>query len=109
MACQPTRAPLSRSAQPQAAEPDMHYIAGQRRRGAILGKQRDLFAILAALVKRLDRLAPCCSLAVVDLAQIQHMPLHRSTTTHTAVLHDAPVAMLLAIFAANLVAQKHAG
>src|SRR3954453_22154388 len=85
----------------------MHHIAIQRRRRAILGKQRDLFGLLTALVKRFDRLAPCRSLVVVDLSQMQHMPLHRAPGGHTAVFHDAPIAVLLAVLAANLVAQKH--
>ncbi len=104
MARQPTATPLSRPAQAQTAEPDMHDIAIQCRRRTILGKQRDLFAGLPALVERLDRLAPCGALAVVDLAQIKHVPLHRPAAGHPAVLHDAPVAVLLAVFATNLVA-----
>src|SRR3954447_11328315 len=85
----------------------MHHIAIQRRRRAILGKQRDLFGLLTALVKRFDRLAPCRSLVVVDLSQMQHMPLHRAPGGHTAVFNDTPIAVLLAVLAANLVAQKH--
>src|SRR3954470_23333799 len=80
----------------------MHHIAIQRRRRAILGKQRDLFGLLTALVKRFDRLAPCRSLVVVDLSQMQHMPLHRAPGGHTAVFNDAPIAVLLAVLAANL-------
>ena len=60
-----------------------------------------------APVKRFDRLAPCRSLVVVDLSQMQHMPLHRAPAGHTAVFNDAPIAVLLAVFAANPVAQKH--
>jgi hypothetical protein len=44
--------------------------------------------------------------AVVDLAQMQHVPLHRPTAQNPAVLDDAPVAMLLAVLPANLVAQE---
>jgi len=86
----------------------MHHVAIQRRRRPILGEQRDLPAALADFVKCLDRLTPGGSLAVVDLAQIQQVPLHRATAGHPAVLHNAPVAVLLAVLAANLVAQKHA-
>src|SRR5208283_5918723 len=74
----------------------------------ILGEQRDLPRVLASLVERLDRPAPGRPLAVVALAQIQHMPLHRSPARYPAVLHDAPVAVLLAVLPAKLVAQKHA-
>src|SRR5271157_4562988 len=108
MTGQPARSPLPRSAQPHAAEPDVHHITVQRRRRTILGEQRDLPGVLATLVKCFDGPAPRRSLAIVDLAQIQHVPLHRSTAANPAVLYDAPVAMFLTVLAADLVAQKHA-
>src|SRR5215467_13907704 len=86
----------------------MYHIAIQRRRRTILREQRNLSRSLAAIVKRFDRLTPCRALAVVDFSQIQHMPLHRSSAANPTVFHDAPVAMLLAVLAANLVAQNHA-
>src|SRR6202012_5257740 len=88
-------------------EPDLHHIASQWRRRTILGEQRDLPAGLPALVGRLDRPAPCGALAVVDLAQIKHVPLLRPPAWDSAVFDDAPIAVLLAILAAKLVAQKH--
>jgi hypothetical protein len=48
-----------------------HHTSTQRRCGANLGEQRNLFAIPSGLVERLDRLAPRSALAVVYLAQIQ--------------------------------------
>ena len=51
MTGQPARSPLPRSAQPHAAEPDVHHITVQRRRRTILGEQRDLPSVLATLVK----------------------------------------------------------
>src|ERR1700677_3539200 len=104
MARQPAATPLPRPVQPQAAEPDVHHIAIQWRRRAILGEQCDLFAGLTVLVERLDRLAPRGALAVVDLAQIKYVSLHRPPARDPAVLHDAPIAVLLAVFAAKLVA-----
>src|ERR1700758_1894139 len=104
MARQPASTPLPWAAESQTTQPDVHHVAIQRRRRTILGKQRDLFAGLPALIERLDRLAPCSTLAVVDLAQIKHVPLHRPAAGDAAVLHDAPVAALLAVFATNLVA-----
>src|SRR5208283_1558548 len=101
MTGQPARSPLPRSAQPHAAEPDVHHITVQRRRRTILGEQRDLPGVLATLVKCFDGPAPRRSLAIVDLAQIQHVPLHRSTAANPAVLNDAPVAILLTVLAAN--------
>src|SRR6187431_1201383 len=85
----------------------MHHIAIQRRPRAILRKQRDLSGLPVALVKRLDCLAPCRSLIIVDLSQMQHVPLYRAPAGHTAVFNDAPIAVLLAVLATNLVAQKH--
>src|SRR3954471_5758068 len=107
MACQPAPAPLPWAAQAQTTEPDMHHITAQQRRCTILRKQRDLFATLPALVERLDRLAPGGALAVVDLAQIKHVPLHCPPAENPPVLHDAPIAVLFAVLAADLVAQKH--
>jgi hypothetical protein len=63
--------------------------------------------LLTALVERFDRVTPCRSLIVVNLSQMQHVPLHRAPAGHTAVFNDAPIAVLLAVLAANLVAQKH--
>src|SRR5690242_698025 len=85
----------------------MHHVAVQRWPRAILGKQRDLSGMLTALVERFDGLAPCRSLVVIDRSQKKHMPLHRAPAGYTAVFNDAPVAVLLAVLAANLVAQKH--
>jgi hypothetical protein len=41
-------------------------------------------------------------LAVVDLAQIQHLPLQYSSVAEPSVLDDAPVTMGLAILLAAL-------
>ena len=57
--------------------------------------------------ERLDRLTPCGALAVVDLAQIKHVSLHRPPAGYPAVLDNAPIAVLLAVLAAQLVALEH--
>jgi hypothetical protein len=82
----------------------MHHIAVQCWCRPILGEQRDLSGLLAALVECLDRPAPRSALAVIDLAQIQHMALHRTAAGHPTVLDDAPVAVLLPVLPAKLVA-----
>src|ERR1700733_4650385 len=107
MTRQPTSAPLPGPAQPQAAEPDVHHIAIQQWRRAILGEKRDLPAGLPLLLECHDRLTPCGALAVVDLAQVKHGPLHDPPAGHPAVLDNAPITVLLAVLAAKLVAQKH--
>src|SRR5207237_3838909 len=68
MAGQPAGAPLPRPVQPRSAEPDMHHIAIQNWRRAVLGEQRDLPRVLASLVERFDRSAPRGFLAVIGSA-----------------------------------------
>src|SRR5580658_7972656 len=46
-------------------------------------------------------------LAIVDLAEIGHLSLNHAPALNAPVLDDRPGPMLLAILAANLVAQKH--
>jgi hypothetical protein len=48
-------------------------------------------------------------LRVVDLAQLQHVPLHHAPAGDPCVLDNAPVAGLLAILPANLAAQEQDG
>jgi hypothetical protein len=49
------------------------------------------------------------SCEIVDLAQIQHVPLHHAPAGDPLVLDNAPVAMLLAILPENFAAQEHDG
>jgi hypothetical protein len=46
-------------------------------------------------------------LRVVDLTQIQHVPLHHPPAGDACVLDNAPVAMVLAILPADFAAQEH--
>jgi hypothetical protein len=48
-------------------------------------------------------------LRAVDLAKVQHMPLHHAPAADAPVLDHAPVAMRLAVLVANLGAQEHSG
>src|ERR1017187_9854085 len=73
----------------------------------ILGKQRDLFGLSGAFIEDLDRLAPRRSLAVVDLSKIQYLPLNHAAIMNAPVFDNRPCAMVLAVLAANLGAQKH--
>src|SRR3954452_848170 len=107
LAGQPTRTPLARTAQAQTGEADMHDLAVQHRYRAIFREQRHLSELVAAFLERLDRPAPGRPMRVVDLAQIEHVPLHRTPASDPAVLDDAPGAVLLAVLATRFVAQKH--
>jgi hypothetical protein len=46
-------------------------------------------------------------LAVADLTQIQHLPLHHLATGTASVLDDVPVAVLIAVLEAPIRSQKH--
>src|SRR5690242_16202084 len=94
--------------QPQPIEPHMHHVTLQRRCRTILRKQRDLPRNPAGFVKRFDRPAPGRTLAVVDLTQVEHMPLYRAAACNAPVLNDAPIAVLLAVLPTGLGTQKHA-
>ena len=104
---QPARAPLARAAQPHLAQPDRNHVAIENRRHAVLGEKRDL-GRSPAFVESLDRAAPGRPLAVVDLAEIEHLPLNHASALDAPVLDHRPGPMILAVLVANLVAQKHA-
>ena len=104
---QPACAPLVRAAQSHAAQPDRNHVAWKRRRNAVFRKQRDLLRP-SAVIEDLDRPDPRRALAVVDLAEIQHVPLNHPPAPNAPVLHHRPTSMLLAVLPPNLAAQKHA-
>jgi hypothetical protein len=62
-----------------------------------------------AIFQNLDRPPPRQFLSVIDLTQIQHVPLHHAPAGNACVLDNAPVAMLLAILPADFAAQEHDG
>src|SRR5260370_10684685 len=62
-----------------------------------------------AVLENRDRPAPRQFLRVVDLAQVQHVPLRHASPGDPRVLDNAPVAVLLAILPANFAAQEHDG
>ena len=106
--CQPHRAPLPWPAQLQLPQAQAHHGGTvQQPIGAILRKQRQATGFARARVEHLDRAAPSALLRVVDLAQVQHVPLQHAPVGEPPVLDDAPVAMGLAFLLAGRGAQKH--
>src|SRR5208337_944212 len=93
--------------QPHRAQPDRNHVAIENRGRTIFGKQRDLLRS-SPFVEDFDSPTPCRPLAVVDLPEIEHLSLNHATAPDAPVLDDRPGPMLLAVLAANLVAQKHA-
>ncbi len=60
-------------------------------RGKILG-------LLVVLCDDINRSAPLDFLVVVDFTQIQNLALHDTIIRDAAIFHDAPIAMLFAVF-----------
>ena len=106
--CQIAGTPLSRSVQLHRIKPHLHAIAvSVDRNRAIGGKQRQLAMPPAVFIKRFDQIAPRLALAIIDLAEIQHLPLNYLAAGAALVLDDIPVAMLFAVFDASIEPQEH--
>jgi hypothetical protein len=73
----------------------------------ILGEQCQCTRAARIRIEHLDRTAPRRSLRGVDLAKIQHMPLHHPAIVETFVLDNVPVAVRLAVFLASRLPKKH--
>src|SRR5713101_100847 len=105
---QKARAPLPWAVQLHRIEPHLHAMTvGIGRNLAIGRKQRQLAVPPAPFIEGFDLLAPSFALAVIDLAEIQHLPLHNLAAGATLVLDDIPVAMLFAVFEASVESQEH--
>src|SRR6266849_8521845 len=105
---QPARAPLPRPVQLHRIEPHLHAVTiGACRSLAIGRKQRQLAVPPAAFIKGFDQAVPSLELTIIDLAEIQHLPLHHLASGAAFVLDDIPVAMLFAVFEASVGSQEH--
>ena len=103
LARQPAGAPLPRPVQRHGVEPHLHAmpfgVVGQLPIGR---KQGKLTVAAGVRIEGFDQPAPGFALAVVDLAEIQHRPLHHLAGGASPVLDDGPVAMLFAVFVASV-------
>jgi len=63
---------------------------------------RQLGMAMRPFVKGFDLPTPSCMLAVVDLAEIQHLTLHHLAAGTPLVFDDIPIAMLFAVFEASV-------
>src|ERR1700761_1489471 len=108
MTDQPARPPLPRPMQRHPIEPDLNALAhGMRRHLAIGGKQGQLRRPLGRLVERLDGPAPQRPLAIVDLPQVEHLPLHHLAAGTAPALDNVPIEMILAVFVPSVPLQVH--
>src|SRR5690606_16854872 len=71
------------------------------------GEQRQSPLLLMALVEGFYRLQPSLALAVVDLAQIQHVSIDDSPARKAPLLRNAPVAVLFAVLESSMTLQVH--
>jgi len=105
---QPARAPLARPMQLHRVQP---YLNAMRLRvfgnGAIGGKQEQLSVPLSVFIDGFDLPTPGFMLAVVDLAQIQHLALHHFAAGTALVLDNIPVTVRFAVFEASVESQEH--
>ena len=92
--------------QTEILDVDANRLAFQLRCFPIVGKQRHRHWPRIPL-QHLDRPAPGRPLAVVDLAEIEHLPLHHTPVAVAAVLDHAPVTVLLAVLETSLGAHEH--
>jgi hypothetical protein len=105
---QPAGAPLPRVAQLQPTQLDLDDLAGQLRSRPVFREQGHLRRGGAVLVEDRDGAAPGRLLGIVDLAEVEHLALHHPPVGHPAILHHAPVAVLLAVLLTRLGSQEHA-
>jgi hypothetical protein len=87
-------------------EPHLHAM-----RQRVFGnptKQGQLGVAARPFIKGFDRTTPILLLAVVDLAEIQHLTLHHSAASTTLALDNIPIAMFFAVFEAPVEPQEHA-
>ena len=75
----------------------------------IPSKERQGSLLAAILVESFNNSAPALTLAVIDLAKIQHRTLNDLASRTTPVLHYRPITMFLAVFPALRASQKHDG
>ena len=72
------------------------------------GNKASLRVAARPFIKGLDHTAPSLLLAVVDLAEIQHLALHHSAASTALALDNIPIAMFFAVFEAPVESQEHA-
>ena len=80
------------------------YARGNRTIGRKQGKLR---MASGSFIERVDDATPRFALAVVDLAQIQYLPLHHLVAGAALALNNIPVAVFLAVLLPPVASQEH--
>lgn len=103
---QPARAPGAGTGELELVELHLHGGRVRGGRGAVGRKERALTGLAVLFVEDGNGLLPGGALGVVDLAQIEDVPLHHAASD-AAALDDGPGAMLLAVLFARAALEKH--
>ena len=85
----------------------MHAVDRVGGNRTVLWKQTQRCKAVLLLIEHLQRFAPGRLLAVVDFAQIQHLPLRDFPGSQTPTLHHRVVTVFLPILLPPVAAQKH--
>ena len=106
----PARAPLPGPFENKFREPHADALGcrGGRNR-TVGGEQGQSLFMVAIFVKDLNGANPSLALAVVDLTQVEHRALDNASAGATPVFHDAPIAVLFAVFESPIAFQIHDG
>ncbi len=88
---------MTGTVQREIAEAYPHHLAVQLGRHPIIRKQRYLPGTLPPLLQHLDGPAPNSLLRVVDLPQVQHLPLNNPAALEASVLDNTPITVALAV------------
>ena len=105
---QPARPPLPRMLQAQLTQPHLQRVHLARRRSAVRGKQGQLSRLPVPLIDHRNRALPRHPLAVVDLSEMQHMPVRHLAPRIAPALHHRPTPMRFAVLAPRPAFEEHA-
>jgi hypothetical protein len=81
----------------QFTEPDLNNVTVHNWHRTVFWEYCHPFQLWLSLLEHLDRFTPPRFLIVVDLAQVQDLPLDNTITLGTSVFHNTPVAVFLAV------------
>jgi hypothetical protein len=92
----------------QLVQPELHHLTGQFGRYPVRWEQGNLPGLGIPFLERRQRLTPRGLLRVIDLAQVQHLPLDHALIGSPVVFHDTPIAMWFTVLEPGLETQEHA-
>ena len=88
-------------------QPNPHHARVIGGRGSVMREQSDLGSGVGIGRMSVESFAPGGALGVIDLAEIEDLPLRDAAVVETFVFDHTPIGVFLAIFLPNLRAEKH--